>query len=353
MTSMSSAPGGDAADQPPGRRGYRLPAPTDPVERVVIAWPTMKRVDFWRNHLGAARDAFAIVARTLAEYTDLVVVTDLGEARSAAGWIGGDVEVVELAIDDSWLRDNGPLTLCHDDGSRLALHCGFNGWGSRLVPFDADAAVAADIADHLGIAVQSAPFVLEGGAVAGNGAGTVVTTASCLLHPNRNGEVDRSTVESWLADWLGAEQVIWLPAGLADDWGTDGHVDNLVCFTDERTVLLQTTTDTGDPDWHTAAECRRLLADHDIEVVEIDVLPHVQCFDQLVEVPYLNHLVTTDAVFVPLAGAAADREMVERIGASYPGRSVVGVPGTVLAYGGGGLHSLACPIPAASPTAPS
>jgi len=256
------------------------------------------------------------------------------------------VEVVELAIDDSWLRDNGPLTLCHDDGSRLALHCGFNGWGSRLVPFDADAAVAADIADHLGIAVQSAPFVLEGGAVAGNGAGTVVTTASCLLHPNRNGEVDRSTVESWLADWLGAEQVIWLPAGLADDWGTDGHVDNLVCFTDERTVLLQTTTDTGDPDWHTAAECRRLLADHDIEVVEIDVLPLVEAGNLVEPASYMNFAICNDIVVVPTYGTVHDDDGVAAIGDLFPGRATIGLPADAVLSGGGSFHCASQHVPA-------
>ncbi|MEZ5206562.1 MAG: agmatine deiminase family protein [Acidimicrobiales bacterium] len=76
--------------------------------------------------------------------------------------------------------------------------------------------------------------------------------------------------------------------------------------------------------------------------------PHVACFDATVEVPYVNLHVGNAGVFVPLGGAAADGEMLDRIADCFPGRQVVGVPGTVLAYGGGGVRTLTCPIPAGS-----
>ncbi len=333
----------------PAARGFRLPADTVAHERVVLAWPTMTRRDFWRGHLGAARDAFAIVARTLASFEPVTIVADVGEGRAAEGWVGEGIEVIELPIDDSWVRDNGPMILTRDVGGtveRLAVGFGFNGWGGKLAPHHHDAALPAALAAHLGIEHVAAPFVLEGGAVVTDGEGTVITTESCLLHPNRNGEVPREQVEAWLHDWLGAERVIWLRSGLADDWGTDGHADNVVAFAGPGRVLLQTTTDTSDPDWATAAANKRRLADAGLEVVEIDVLPHVECFDQTVEVPYLNFYVGNGAVFVPLAGAAADPEVLATIGACFPGREVVGVPGSVLAYGGGGVHCITQAVPA-------
>lgn len=329
----------------PAERGFRLPAETVPHERCIVAWPTMRRIEFWRNHLGAARDAYAVTIRALAEFEPVLVVADDGEGRAAATWVGEGVEVIELPIDDSWVRDNGPLIVRDQAGERLAVHFGFNGWGGRVAPWDRDATMAVPLADHLGLPVVEVPMRCEGGSLATDGNGTVVTTESVLLHPNRNPDLTRPDIERMLCDNLGATRVVWLPRGLADDL-TDGHVDNVVAFTDiPGRVLLQSTTDVADPDYTTAREARRRLEEAGYEVVEIDVLPHVTSFDQSVEVPYLNLYPANGAVLVPVAGTAGDAEMLERIADCFPGRRVVPVPATVLAYGGGGVHCITQPVP--------
>lgn len=343
---------GDANEVPPdgngtpASRGFRLPAEYAPHDRVVISWPTMRRIGFWRNHLGAARDAYAVIIRVIAEHEPVLVVADEGEGRAAEAWLGNEIEVIELPIDDSWIRDNGPLIVRNDDGDRLGIHFGFNGWGGRLPPWGRDAAVAEPLCEKLGIQRHVAPIVLEGGAVTSNGEGLLITTEQCLLHPNRNPDLSKEQAEKHLRENLGAEHVVWLTKGLADDWGTDGHVDNVAAFVDSHHVLLQATTDVSDPDYTTARENRELLEAAGVKVTEIDVLPHVQCFDQMVEVPYLNYYPANRAVIVPLAGAAADREIVEQIGSFFPDRKVIGVPGAVLAYGGGGIGSITQPVPA-------
>jgi agmatine deiminase len=205
--------------------------------------------------------------------------------------------------------------------------------------------MAEPLCDFLGIEHRAVPVVLEGGAVATDGTGTIVAVESSVLHPNRNGDMPKARMEQMLHDELGAERIVWLARGLADD-PTNGHVDNVVAFYEQGRALLQTTTDVSDPDYATARDNRATLEAAGIEVTEIDVLPHVQCFDQIVEVPYLNYYVANEAVIIPLAGAAADREMVARIADCFPGRKPVGVPGSVLAYGGGGVHCITRGIPA-------
>src|ERR1700712_2027950 len=100
----------------PAQRGFRVAAETAPHERCLMTWPTMRRVEFWRGHLGAARDAYAIVARAINAHEPVLMIADEGEGRAAEGWMGGEVEVIELPIDDSWIRDNGPVFLTHPDG---------------------------------------------------------------------------------------------------------------------------------------------------------------------------------------------------------------------------------------------
>ena len=63
---------------------------------------------------------------------------------------------------------------------------GFNAWGGKYPPWDADDAVPTRIAEKLKLPVFHPGIVMEGGAVDFNGAGTVLTTTSCLLNKNRN-----------------------------------------------------------------------------------------------------------------------------------------------------------------------
>lgn len=330
----------------PAELGYRMPAQTAQHERCLISWPTMRRVDFWRGHLGAARDAFATVALAINEFEPVLVIADVGEGRAAEGWMGGKVEVLELPIDDSWIRDNGPIVLTNDEGERAAAHFGFNAWGGKLEPWDRDAAVGRPLCEHFGLERFEAPFILEGGSIAVDGAGTLITTEQCLLNPNRNKGMSRAKIEQGLRDYLGVETIVWLTNGLDDDWGTDGHVDNVVAFVEPGKVLLQGTTDTADPDHAVAVENKSRLEEAGLDVIEIDVLPHVECFDEMVEIPYVNFYPANGAVFVPVAGAAADREILRLFQPLFPGREIVGVPGTVLGYGGGGVHCITQPIPA-------
>lgn len=329
----------------PAEQGFRLPADEHPHERCCIAWPALRRFELWNGHLGAARDAFAIIARAVNQYEPVTVIADEGEGRAAEQWLQGEVEVVELAHDHPWLRDSGPVALIHPDGRRHAVAFEFTGWAGRS-PVEHDADAATRLALHLGLTVDGAPLALEAGAIVTDGAGTIVTTEQCLLHPGRNPGRTREVVEELLVAWLGAERVVWLATGLADDDGTDGHVDDVVAFAGPGRVVLQTTNDRTDPDYGATRDAGRVLEAAGLEVVPIDVLPHVDVFDRVVEVPYLNLYATERAVFVPLAGAAADKAVLRRLEQAYPGRDVVGLPGRVLAYGGGGIHRATLPVPA-------
>ena len=122
-------------------------------------------------------------------------------------------EIVELPIDDSWLRDSGPIYVVDDAGGRVAVHFGFNAWGEKFAPWDKDAEIGGLIARELGDEVRKAPMVLEGGSVISDGAGTIVTTEQCLLAPNRNPSLSRDAIEELLAEYLGAERIVWLGPG--------------------------------------------------------------------------------------------------------------------------------------------
>ncbi len=330
-----------------------MPAETDHHERTLVAWPTERRRAFWEDHVAEARDAWAELVRVVAPHEPVTVAVDVGELPSAATRLGTEpnVELIEVPLDDCWVRDTGPIVVREEDGSRSAVQFGFNAWGGLVEPWDRDAELATRLAQHLDLPVHRAPFVLEGGAVTVDGAGLAVTTERCLLHPNRGPLPDGSerttaALDHLLRQWLGVDRVVWLRDGLADDTDTDGHVDNVVAIPRPGTVLLQGCDDPDDPDAATAADSRARLSAAGLEVIELGVLPRTERFGRVLEVPYVNLYAANGVVVVPVTGHPADGDVLEVIAGCYPGRSVVGIDGTVFALGGGGPHCATQQVPA-------
>ncbi|HVQ59617.1 MAG TPA: agmatine deiminase family protein [Solirubrobacterales bacterium] len=328
----------------------RMPAEWAPHERTLIAWPA--REDAWRGTtIEDAHDAHAATVAAVAAFEPVLLVAKPEHAEDARRRVPAEnVEVVGLPIDDSWLRDSGPIVvLGHADGAppRAGVDFRFNAWGEAFTPYDSDAAIAERLLERLGIERVASPLVLEGGSIAVDGEGLLVTTEQCLLNANRNPGVERERIERELRDRLGAEQIVWLPQGLVEDADTDGHVDNVCAFLEPGKVLLQTATP-GDPNYDNAQENAQILRDADLDVTEFELLPRLRRESgEDVVVPYVNFYTCNGAAIVPLAqlDPDMDEEALQRLRELMPGREVVGVPGRTLALGGGGVHCITQQVP--------
>ncbi len=349
-TAVSGSPDPGASGSLDLPVGLRIPAETARHECTLVAWPTAERqADLWGAQLAAARAAHTAVIEAIADHERVIVIVDPEDAASlAAAHIDqrDDVEVFVAGIDDSWIRDSGPVVVCDRSGTRHALHFGFNAWGDKHHSYADDRTIGARVAVHLGLPVHEVPLVLEGGSVTSDGAGTLVTTERCLLNPNRNPDHDRSAIEAVLRDTLGATRVVWLADAIAEDDGTDGHVDNVVAFTAPGRALLQGCDDVSNPNHAIALDNRRRLEGGGVTVEEIPTLPYTQLDGRRLPVPYVNFYVANGVVVVPVSGAPTDTDALEQIASHYPGREVVGVDARALAYGGGGVHCITQPVPA-------
>jgi agmatine deiminase len=76
------------------------------------------------------------------------------------------------------------------------------------------------------------------------------------------------------------------------------------------------------------------------------VLPYAEVDGRPYPVPYVNVYAGNGFVAVPVSGHAFDDDACRIIESQYPGREVLRVPGTVLAYGGGGVHCITQQVPA-------
>ncbi len=329
--------------------GLRMPAEWAPHERTLIAWPAREQA--WRGTtIEQARDAHAQVVAAIAAFEPVTLVADPAHVDDARRRVTGEnVEVAMLPLDDSWLRDSGPIVAIGPEGRRHGIDFRFNAWGEAFAPYDRDAAVAERLLEHLGIERFPSPMVLEGGAIAVDGEGTLVTTEQCLLNPNRNPLLNRKDIEAELRLQLGAERIVWLGQGLVEDADTDGHVDNVCTFLAPGRVLLQATADAEDPNARAAEENARRLAAAGIAVERWELLPRTRRADGgVVAIPYVNLYLCNGAAIVPLGeqDSDMDAEALRRLGELLPGREIVGVPGRTLALGGGGVHCITQQVPA-------
>lgn len=314
-------------------------------ERTIMGWPC--RPELWGETIDQARADYAEVANAIAAFEPVLMIANPGsDAADARAACGSGVDIVELPLDDSWLRDCGPIYVRDAQGRRVAVHFRFNAWGEKFLPYDKDAAVGALVAHELGDDVIPAPIVLEGGSIYIDAGGTLLTTEQCLLNPNRNPDLDRSQIEAVLRRYLGVERVLWLGQGLVEDRDTDGHVDLIAAFSDWGSVLLQT-VDEDNLNFEACEENRRRLENAGIEAIELPYLPYATVAGETVAAGYLNFYVCNGAVIVPVAGVETDEPALSIIQRGYPGREVVPVPGVVLAYGGGGPHCITQQVPEA------
>jgi agmatine deiminase len=327
-----------------------VPAEWAPHRAMWLGFPS--HADLWEEDLEPAQREVAALARALAgpgrERVRLMVCGDeaLATARAMLGDVAG-VEIVPGRFGDIWLRDTGPIFL---DPTR-ASSFRFNGWGGKYI-LEGDVEVAAQIASASGARLDPYDFVLEGGAIDNDGAGTVLATRQCVLNPNRNRGWDKATAEASLKAALGARKVLWLGDGLLNDH-TDGHVDNLARFIEPGVVACPMAFGEHDPNadaYDAAARDLAGMTDAEgraLKVVRIPSPGRIEDEDgDPIAASHMNFLIANGAVIVPTYEDKGSVFALEALKRLFPGREVIGLPSNAILTGGGSFHCITQQEPA-------
>jgi agmatine deiminase len=316
-----------------------------------LAWPS--DAELWRDELGPAQRELTGLARAIADDGGErleVLVPDAAREAEAQAAIGPAARLHRIPFGDIWLRDIAPIFARGPEGV-VAVRFGFNGWGGKYVlPHDTE--VAERIASASGLPERRHNFVLEGGALDTDGAGTFLTTRQCLLNPNRGPIASERDVEARLSAALGATRVIWLERGLQNDH-TDGHVDTLARFVREGAVIAMEPRGKEDPNREVLLEildALRSAKDAAGRALVVATMPSAgEVLDpsgRLMPASYANFYIGNRTVVVPTYGDRADDEAVAAIGRQFPGRTTVGRPARAILSGGGAFHCITQQEPA-------
>ncbi|WAB96128.1 MULTISPECIES: agmatine/peptidylarginine deiminase [Pseudomonas] len=308
----------------------------------------------WRVTLAQVQEDFARVANAIARFEPVKMVVDPSALASANALCGPNIDMITLAVNDSWCRDSGPSFVIHPEQGLAGVSWRFNAWGGKSA-HDLDESLARRVLNHLGSECFGTALSNEGGAIHVDGEGTLITTESVLLNPNRNPGVSKSEMEEIFSRLLGVKKTIWLPGDPDYVTGdmTDGHVDGICAFARPGVLLVDATHDRTSVYAEVVRENRRALelaSDAQGRKFEmIELYEATDAIDSEAEVfcaSYTNFYIANGAIIMPAYGIEADHVAAETLAKAFPGREVVPVQINHLAHGGGGVHCITQQQPA-------
>ncbi|WP_345467284.1 agmatine deiminase family protein [Deinococcus carri] len=325
-----------------------------------LSWP--QGDELWFGHLAGVREEFAELVRTIARFEPVhLLVRDLESERDARARLeGANVTYHHVPLDDSWIRDNGPIFITqgqpttHNPPPTSLVNWRFNAWGGKF-EWENDDRIPEYVAQFLDMPHWDRPEVLEGGGLEVNGAGVGLTTRSCFLTDTRNPGMTEADYAALLRDTLGVEKLLWLDGGLENDH-TDGHIDTITRFVDPRTIVTSVAGDQQDANFpvmqKNLADLRGMtdLEGQPFRVVELP-LPAVRLEGAEGRLPptYANFYIGNGFVVVPQYGDPNDLSALDILRPLFPGREVIGLPSRAIIEGGGSFHCLTQQQPLGEP----
>lgn len=341
-------------NETPSSLGYRMPAEWETHSGTWLTWP--HNPETWpEQDMQQVETEFMGIIRPLAKNESVHILVndeDMGNAVESTLNVNNvemkNIFLHDIPTNDSWIRDYGPNFIIQSDGKVAANDWDFDSWG-RKYKWELDDLAGTVIAEESGLHHFKPEIVLEGGAIEVNGAGTCVTTESCILNPNRNNGISRDAMETVLKDYLGISKVIWLHGEMEGD-DTDGHIDNLARFVNPTTMVCAIEEDDEDPNYRCLKnnfDHLRSATDQDDNLFEIVALPMPGYIGSpRLPASYANFYIANKSVLVPVYGHSNDKRALSILELLFPEREIIPIPSTTLILGLGGVHCLTQQQPA-------
>jgi agmatine deiminase len=335
----------------PRAMGYRFPAEWEKHTATWLSYPHNE--NSWPDRIQSIFPAYNQFIKELSfgEMVNINVLDEIMHQKVQKQLIelGVDMNKVNFYLhptNDAWCRDHGPAFLINPkaDIPKIIVDWEYNAWGNKY-PYDLDNKIPKLIANQLKIPYISPGIVMEGGSVDFNGKGTLITSKVCLLNENRNPSLNQSQIESYLFEYYGIEQAIWMNDGIDGD-DTNGHIDDTVRFVNEDTVITVMESDKNDANYKPLKENYnelkkvRLLNGKQLNIIELPMPEPMFIDDQRVPCSYANFYIANNSVIVPIFHCKSDDQALDIIAECFHDRTVIGLDSSDIIWGLGSFHCL-------------
>ncbi len=339
----------------PFKLGYRMPAEWERHEATWLSWP--KDPTTFPSHIvDKVESIYVEMVEALASGERVNILVDNEDSeKKVYSIINSTKNVVfqEIKSVDVWVRDYGPIFV--KNNGVVATKWIFNAWGNKYDDLKLDNQTGQEIAASTRLPIFKPGIVLEGGSIDANGVGTMLTTRQCLLNRNRNPRLSQNEISSYLMEYLGATNIIWLQSGIAGD-DTDGHVDDIARFVNGNTIVYMREEDATDEDYTPLKqnyEILKMAKDQDGRKLDLIPIPmpkkKVRSNEGRLPASYANFYIGNSAVLVPTYGDKNDDKALEIIKSLFPDRKVLGIECSPLVFGFGSIHCVTQQQPALFP----
>ncbi|MDR0540802.1 MAG: agmatine deiminase family protein [Dysgonamonadaceae bacterium] len=333
----------------------RFPAEWHPQGAVMLTWPH-EHTD-WQPILQEAISCYVQIAKEILRQEKLIIVcSSVSEVKAALGKEVDYARIIfrEIPSNDTWARDHGPVSI-RIDSRPSVLDFGFNGWGLKF-PANLDNRITRRLYES-GIFSSNVEYhkikdmILEGGSIESDGQGTVLTTAQCLLSPNRNEYRNTGEAEDYLKILFGARQVLWLHHGYLAGDDTDSHIDTLARFCDAETIAYVRCTDENDEHFAELSlmekelQAFRTLAGKPYRLIPLPMADAVYNAGERLPATYANFLIINGAVLMPTYDSPLDEIAKATLQTAFPDRKIIGINCLPLIKQHGSLHCVTMQIP--------
>ena len=335
----------------------RLPAEWEKQGFVQLTWPHEETA--WYE-LPKVLDCYVEVAKAIARYEPLLIVCrDIAECKAdmAARHYtpAPDIRFVEAPINDTWARDHGAISVFGDQGEKCIEDFVFNGWGLKFGA-DLDNQITRNIYRAGAFAedvkyLDMRPFVLEGGSIDTDGAGTLMATSECLCSLNRNEYLAQEEIEEQLKTAFGLERILWVDhGGIAGD-DTDSHIDILARFCAPDTIAYTSCDNPADENYgplkamEEQLKSFRTLDGKPYRLIPLPLPEPLYLDDYRLPASYANFLIVNGAVLMPGAGSELDKKAAGQLQKAFPDRKIEIIDCRALLSGHGGLHCITMNYP--------
>ncbi|MCA1744259.1 MAG: agmatine deiminase family protein [Bacteroidales bacterium] len=330
-----------------------FPAEWAPQSAVLLAWPHPETD--WSHMLHEVQACFQEIVAAIARFEEVILlVPDAATAEVLRPLFPAKVKLPIVETNDTWARDFGPISI-QENGMWSVLDFKFNGWGLKFAA-DKDNLVTRQLLEA-GLLAPTVEyhnrlnFVLEGGALESDGEGTLLTTAECLLSPNRNGEWDKVQIESYLKETLGAKRLLWLHHGYLSGDDTDSHIDTLARFCDKETIAYVQCSDPDDEHYQALqameAELKTFVTDEGApyQLIALPMADEVIFDSERLPATYANFLIINEAVLVPTYNSPKDALALSQLKKAFPLHEIIGINCLPLIKQHGSLHCVTMQLP--------
>ena len=294
----------------------------------------------WAEYLQEAQTTFVNIINVVRKYQPVLLICHDIDTVKKHFQDSTNIQFVHYKTDDTWARDSSALSI-EENGEKILLDFTFNAWGNK---FEAtkDNQMSAALAPYYKYPLKKVDFVLEGGAIESNGAGTILTTSQCMLNPNRNPNLNAVTITQKLKEYFGAKHILYLNHGYLAGDDTDSHIDTLARFIDPQTIMYVQCNDTEDEHYEELQRMQEELCmiakEKRLQLIPLPLPSPCYYNKERLPATYANFLFVNGAVLVPVYGVKEDTQALTIFQETFPQRSIVAVDCSVLIRQHGSLH---------------